>query len=212
MKKINISALTFTSILLSLVLFAISGYAQDSTKFRDLAEIKINKHPLLKVLEVHDSGLKQIEREAEDVLDHEIIKKKLSKFLGKYDLDLDYLKESDLSNLKLINSDLRYFNLKEADMHGSSLQNANLRYVNFKEANLINTNFSNANLENANLKEAKVENAIFKNADLQGVDIHEATGLTIDQLVSSKSLYKTDLPEELELKVNKIRPDLFKKP
>jgi len=212
MKIRNSFSITYANVLIALLLFVTSGYTQDSTNFRNLSEIKINNHLLVTILEVHNSELKHIESEIKQGSDNEIIKLKLSKVLQKYDLDLDCLKEADLSNLKLINTDLRYFNLKEANFKGSSLENVNLKYVNIKEANLESTNFTNANLESANLKEANVENAIFVNANLQSANMHEATGLTIEQLLLSKSLYKTVLPEKLELKVKKINSALLKSP
>jgi uncharacterized protein YjbI with pentapeptide repeats len=212
MKNFKLSAFIITSFLFSLFLFIVAAFAQESTNFRNLTHIKIDNYPLLQILEIHDIGLKQIESEVKSAPDNDYIKKELSEYLQKNDLDLECLKEADLSKLNLINIDLRFFNLKETNLSGSSLQNANLKFVNLKEANLINADFSNANLESANLKEAEVENAKFNNANLQNVDIHEATGLTIDQLLSTKSLYKTILPEKLELKIIQLRPELLKKP
>ncbi len=212
MKNFKLSAFTITSFLFLLFLFVVAVFAQDSTNFRNLVDIKIDNYSLLKILKIHDIGLKQIESEVKSAPDNEHIKEELAEYLQKNDLDLECLKEADLSKLDLINKDLRFFNLKETNLSGSSLQNANLKFVNLKEANLINADFSNANLESANLKEAEVENAKFNNANLQNVDIHEATGLTIDQLLATKSLYNTILPEKLELKVIQLRPDLLKKP
>jgi uncharacterized protein YjbI with pentapeptide repeats len=212
MKNFKLSAFIITSFLFSLFLFIVAAFAQESTNFRNLTDIKIDNYPLLKILEIHDIGLKQIESEVKSAPDNDYIKKELSEYLQKNDLDLECLKEADLSKLNLINIDLRFFNLKETNLSGSSLQNANLKFVNLKEANLINADLSNANLESANLKEAEVENAKFNNTNLQNVDIHEATGLTIDQLLATKSLYKTILPEKLELKIIQLRPELLKKP
>ena len=62
--------------------------------------------------------------------------------------------------------------------------------ANFDEACLIGCNFKDANLSKANLK--------------------TAIGLTLEQLLECKSLFKTELDTDLKLKILEIKPELFK--
>ena len=62
----------------------------------------------------------------------------------------------------------------------------------------------------ANLKEATIKNANFSNSNLAGADIHEAMGLSLKQLLTCNSLYKTKLPEDLLKLIEKEMPELIK--
>ena len=115
----------------------------------------------------------------------------MNAFLKKKNLCTEYLKEADLSNTNLKNQDLRYLNLKES--------------------NLTNTDFTNSNLKGSNLKEAKVAKAKFVNSNLAYVDIHESEGLTLNQLLACKSLFRTNLPEKISILVKNEKPELLKK-
>jgi hypothetical protein len=176
-----------------LIFFAIVvvsfGFSVESDPLREPSEIKIGKLTLDTFIKIHNSGLKTDTIDGRD--SSQKIKDNLVKYLKTKNLDIDYLKEADLTNA----------NMKSLD----------LRYLNLKEANLTNADLTNTNLEGANLKEAKVTNAKFFNSNLTNVDIHEAKDLSISQLLTCKSLYKTKLPEGYTILVKKEKPNLLKK-
>ena len=126
MKIIKFFAELYSPFLITLVIFVTSGQAKNSADFRNIAEIIFNNIQFLKIIEIHNLELKQIETETAPNSDIDVIKTALANSLKKYILHLDCFKESDLSNLNLDNIDLRYFNFKEADVQGSSQKMQNL--------------------------------------------------------------------------------------
>ena len=173
-------------------------------QLRKISEIKVGNFTLAYFLKVHNDGLKQIDI-TKNMNNSELIKNELSTYLEKNNLNINYLKEADLSNANLKDLDFRFLNLKESKLINSDFEGTNL-----KESDITNANLSSTNLMGANLKEATVKNANFSNSNLAGADIHEAVGLSLKQLLTCNSLYKTKLSEDLLKLIEKEMPELIK--
>lgn len=206
--------------------------AHDETVVRNPGEVKIGTITLSRILTIHESVLKKLAKEESEIINSDSVTMSLDAHLKKEGLSIDCLKDADLSNIDLRNADLRFLNLKEANLSRSILERANLGNVNLKEADLTEANLkssnlsesnlkeanltradlSNANLKRSNLKEANVEKARINGANLDEVDIHEAESLTIQQLLSVRSLRKAILPETLLIVIQKTNPALLGKP
>ena len=194
-------------ILFQIVVTLLFSFSESSQ--RKVSDIKVGNYSLEYILKVHADGLQKMKL-SNNTISIDLIKEKLNTYLKKNNMNIDYLKEADLSNADLKKLDFSYLNLKEANLVDSDLKNSNLEGSNLKEANLSNTNLTNTNLKGTNLKEATVKNARFLNADLTNADIHEAQGLSIKQLLSCKSLLNTKLPEDLFKSIEKQMPALLK--
>jgi uncharacterized protein YjbI with pentapeptide repeats len=205
--------------------------AQDRSALRSPGEIWVDGTALAQFLEIHNAGLMPILAKQKGHSDHTRIEAQLADFLEQRGLSLSSLKEADLSRADLRGEDLRYLNLKEAGLRGAALDDADLRNVNLKEANLRgasmesadlrDTNLKeadltdadcrNANLQKANLKEANLENTDLAGSNLRQADLHEATGLTLKQLMSARSIEDARLPEGYRVRLLEIRPEMFEK-
>ncbi len=81
------------------------------------------------------------------------------------------LRNTDISGLSLVKTDLR-----QADFSGCMMRNMDLSGANFQEAALYACDLTNANLNNtifvrADLRGARIENANLENADLESADL-----------------------------------------
>ncbi|MGB5873647.1 MAG: pentapeptide repeat-containing protein [Bacteroidota bacterium] len=205
--------------------------AQDAPRLRTPAEIWVEGTSLDQFLEIHSAGLKSLNVEEKGVSDQDRVAEALNEFLEERGLSLRFLKEADLSradlededlrylNLKeatlrgavLDGSDLRYADLKEATLQGASLKNADLRHANLKEAKLSDARLEGADLRKANLKEAQLENADFDGCNLSDVDLHEASGLTLKQLISARTIRGANLPEGYRIRLQQVEPEVFER-
>ena len=64
-------------------------------------------------------------------------------------------------------------------------------------------------LTRADLTRADLTRADLSEADLSGADLREAANLSVDQLCTARTLYRTLLDTDLKVEVKRIRPDLF---
>jgi len=205
--------------------------AQDAPRLRTPAEIWVEGTSLDQFLEIHSAGLKRLSVEEKGASDQDRVAEELNEFLEERGLSLKFLKEADLSradlededlrylNLKeaalrgavLDGSDLRYTDLKEATLRGASLKNADLRHANLKEADLSEARLEGADLRKANLKEAQLEIANFDGCDLRDVDLHEASGLTLKQLISARTIRGARLPDGYRIRLQQVAPEVFER-
>jgi hypothetical protein len=145
--------------------------------------------------------------------------------LNKVNLENSNLNSCDLSDCSMISAKLKNtrFNqsfltntrLDFADFESAHLSGANLKdsspiRANFKSANLIKANFEGSLLMEANFDEACLIGCNFKDANLSKANLKTAIGLTLEQLLECKSLFKTELDTDLKLKILEIKPELFK--
>lgn len=150
-------------------------------------------------------------------------------YLSKTNLNYVNLKNSNLNNVNLSNSNvlevnfegvrLNQANLENANMNQAILSNAYASGANFKDAFLIKAvmknaflikaNFANAYLMEADLSGAYLNGADFTEANLYKADLRGASGLTIDQLRVAKSLYLTEMEEDLKNELAKYHPELL---
>ena len=89
---------------------------------------------------------------------------------------------------------------------GANLLGRNLRYANaagafFVRADLRQADLSGADLRQADLRGARLEGAELRGTNLQGADLSFATGLTREQLTSTRLDATTRLPVELNVPV-----------
>ncbi|MCK5573916.1 MAG: pentapeptide repeat-containing protein [Bacteroidetes bacterium] len=224
-----------TTLLLPLLVLGLTLHhvprAQERSALRSPGEIWVDGTSLARFLEIHNAGLMPILAKQRGHTDHTRIEAQLADFLEQRGLSLSSLKEADLSRADLRDEDLRYLNLKEADLCGAAIDNADLRSVNLKEANLRGASMESADLrgtnmkeadltdadcrgadlETANLKEANLENADLTGSNLRKADLHEATGLTLKQLMSARSIQDARLPEGYRIRLLEISPEMFEK-
>lgn len=131
------------------------------------------------------------------------------------------ISEIDLRNCFLKNSNLMDANLKRAKLGGADFDYAELERVNLNEAvlygtslegaNLYKANLDGAYLYKANLQEASLEEASLKGAYLKSTDLRDAQ-ITVDQLSTVMSLFRTKLDPLIESEINKRFPHLLKEP
>jgi uncharacterized protein YjbI with pentapeptide repeats len=205
--------------------------AQEAPRPRGPAEIWIEGTSLDRFLEIHSAALKRLAGKEKGVSDHDRIAEALNEFLEERGLSLNFLKEADLSGTDLKDEDLRYLNLKEATLRGAlldesdlrhtnlkeatlqnaSLKHADLRYANLKEANLSDATLKEADLRKANLKEARLAGADFDGCNLSDADLREASGLTLKQLISAKTIQGTKLPQGYTIRLRQVAPEVLEK-
>lgn len=107
----------------------------------------------------------------------------------------------------LENSDLRGANLFSAKLEGAFLGNAKLQDICLHDAYL-----EDAYLNCSNLRWADFRNADLRNASFPGVDFTNAQNLTVEQLLSAKTLYMAKLPAGMEEEIRQRKPELFDNP
>ena len=122
------------------------------------------------------------------------------------------------SMANLSGANLQGANLKGVYLFGTNLEVKNLANANLSGTNLIGFEFVNADLSNANLSKANLGDADLKNANLEytifeGADLSSVINLTKAQIIKSHTLYKCDLPGNIDAKkLKKEHPKLFEKP
>lgn len=79
------------------------------------------------------------------------------------------------------------------DISGQDFSSGDYSGKSFQNATATGTNFSNSNLNNAVFRNAIVTDADFSGATINGVDFIYATGITREQVISTKSFADKDL-------------------
>ena len=152
-----------------------------------------------------------VDRLKETIIDH------------KYQLDCVVLKGAILNNSDLSDADFQGANLQNADLTNAHLQNSNfgvsknypqeiilgedvteifkLRWEKYK---IPGTSPKGTILDGANFQKA-----VLKGVDFSGVDLRQAKGLTVEQLIDVKTLYKAKLKPEIEKSLRTENPKLF---
>ena len=130
------------------------------------------------------------------------------------------LYDATLTDTTLQSADLRGAVLRGADLSAAALQGANLSPAtvpgsppgsvpkistdltdaDLREANLQDADLSSAVLQNANLTNANLTNTILRDAYLSDADLTNATGWTMEQLTSARSLKGATMPDGQILK------------
>ena len=113
--------------------------------------------------------------------------------------------------------DLRGYDLKSVDLSGANLSNANLESADLRSAILDGADLTGANLKYAylkhtKLKSAKLTNASLKGAYFQGADLSGVSGLNLDNLRETASLYNSVLDSVLMDGVKEYFPAKLKDP
>ena len=121
--------------------------------------------------------------------------------------------ETNLENSRLNQTNLENSNLNQANLNGAYASGANFRDVflikaQFKSAFLIKAKFTNAFLMEADLRDSYLMGADFENASLYKADLRGAKGLTIEQLMTAKTLYLAKFDESLQEEVKISLPEL----
>lgn len=123
-----------------------------------------------------------------------------------------------LIEINLDSSRLNQTNFENSNLNGASLRGAYASGANFQDAYLIKTvlensfliktNFRNAQLMEANLKNSYLMGTDFENASLYKADLRGAKGLTYEQLSKAKTLYMTEMDDEIREQVMEKSPQL----
>jgi uncharacterized protein YjbI with pentapeptide repeats len=150
------------------------------------------------------------------------------------DLQDAYLCGTQFDNACLVGANMKFAVAFTAYFDGADCKRANFKYSDLTTAGFIKADLTAANLENTNcaggffmdaiLKDTRLKSADlhyaqfagadFDGADLQGADLlglinFEEENLPIDQLCRTKSLYNTQLDEEILEKVKARCPHLL---
>ena len=88
---------------------------------------------------------------------------------------------------------LRSITFSDNDFSAWDFSGQNLEYSFMHDMALVGTNFANADLTDAQFVDSVFTNADFTNAIVKGAAFHNATGLTYEQLKSTKSYQDKDL-------------------
>jgi hypothetical protein len=147
--------------------------------------------------------------------------------LKKADLRYADMYQAFLVRANLRNSELRGARLREADFRKADFRGANLvqgdlrqgdfRWADFRETKLGYVNFGDADLRDAQLGFADLKNADFSDAklvgaDLRCADLRDVKNLPIEVLTKVKTLYRSQMNDDLRKKLETIDGDLFAKP
>lgn len=115
-----------------------------------------------------------------------------------------------LENANLVGFDALGANMDRSNLEGANLANAHLTGVYLEGARLASANLANAYLKRAKLMCANLGSANMNGADLRAANLQNSTGLTVEQLLKTKSLKNAiGLPTELELELRRQKPSLF---
>ncbi len=118
--------------------------------------------------------------------------------------------EAELLKVYLTGANLVEADLRRVNLTGAHLREANLLRANLRDAVLRKADLREANLREANLRGADLLRANLREADLKEADLTETKGLTVEQLLQSKTLYKVrGLPPIMEEKLRDRNPDLL---
>jgi hypothetical protein len=98
----------------------------------------------------------------------------LNRFTDELILEIDLLKNKDLTRTNLSGANLSGANLSGANLSGANLSGADLSWANLSGANLSGANLSGANLSGADLTRANLTGANLSRADLTGADLTRA--------------------------------------
>ena len=117
--------------------------------------------------------------------------------------------EVNFSNTRLNQTNFENSNLNQANLNGAYASGANLKdafliKAQFENAFLIKANLNNAYLMEANLRGAYLMGADLENANLYKADLTGAKGLTVEQLLSAKTLYLAKLDPALQLELDSV--------
>jgi uncharacterized protein YjbI with pentapeptide repeats len=193
-----------------IVLLFFCGGPPSKAQLKDPANVTVeqkNLNEYLAALRSVHIDLGNPGKEPEEVKNHSI---QIEYFIEAEGYRMNLLHHADLSHVNLSKCDLRFLNMGEANFSGTILDKADLRYSNMKECDFTGASLVGADFTEADLKEANFTGADLTKAVFDGADMHEATGLTVAQLLSCKSLSKTKLPEPLLAEVQKENPKLLK--
>ena len=108
---------------------------------------------------------------------------------------------TSFNNVKIIECSMDYIKLKNGKMRSSYLDD-----VSFEKAELDDTDFHSTVFTNCNFK-----NSSLQGCNMERTDLRKSRELTIEQLLSCKSLKYARLDEELEIEIRAIRPELLGK-
>ncbi len=145
--------------------------------------------------------------DAESVRDHRGM---INFEMDEWGYDMALFRSADFSNLDLTKAAFNYITLSYANLSGSKLEKAKFRFAllqetDFSKASLIGTDFTNANLNTADFTGADLSGTIFK-----GARMGQAKGLTVEQLLKTKTLSLSKLPDELYEEIKSKNPKLVK--
>ena len=123
-----------------------------------------------------------------------------------------HLEGAKLNNANLEGAELYFANLEGAELYDAHLESANLNRANLKGAELRNAHFEGARLFATNLEGANLSDAHLKGARLFESYLEAAGFLTVDQLCSTGTLYRSRIDPEFITQVNQQCPETLKNP
>jgi hypothetical protein len=127
------------------------------------------------------------------------------------------IRRTDLRNVNLIGMHLEAAILVESNFRRAGLYRTHLEEANLAGANLTGADLSEAHLEGAFLWGAQLQGADLSEAHLDGAsfreaDLRDATGLTLKQLATVRTLYEAVLHASLMEQIQRQYAHLLQKP
>jgi uncharacterized protein YjbI with pentapeptide repeats len=117
-------------------------------------------------------------------------------------LEHSNLQNADLRDANLANANLRLANLQNAYLWSAKLMSADLSDAQGARAILIEADLRGANVRQANLRGAILRGANFSGADISGADVREVSGLSADQVCSTKAHRNLIMDQSLSAEVD----------
>ncbi len=117
-------------------------------------------------------------------------------------LEHSNLETADLRDANLNNAHLRLANLQNAYLWSAKLMSADLSDAQGPRAILIEADLRGANLKQANLRGAILRGANLSGADISGADVREVSGLSADQVCSTKAHRNLIMDQSLSAEVD----------
>jgi uncharacterized protein YjbI with pentapeptide repeats len=122
-----------------------------------------------------------------------------------------HLENARLLGVRLEDASLWDACLDEADLRGAHLERTHLLNASLQRANLPDSYLNVAFLRDADLQGADLLRAHFEGADLTSANLQDATGLSIEQLATAKTLYGAKLNPHLITQIQQQYPHLLEK-
>ena len=180
------------------------GWSEPEAKFRIVGNIKRLLRLGAKNLDLNNCFLKGTNLDKANLS---------SVNLHKANLSESELIGVDMTDAFLLFTDLLYAKMTCAKLNKAELSRADLSNAKLVEADLSSANLFCTKLTNVNLAGAKLFKANLSGANLSGANLSGANGLTLEQLLQAKTLYKANgLPLEIEKELREKKPQLFIKP
>lgn len=184
-------------------LYRIQQYDAIQIEFRRLTNKLISRN--VKYIDLHSCYLEGIHF---DFLNYRI--KHLCR-VEHYLLDLDNanLNNCNFFMVNMSSSSLNQCICQNADFHKANISSSSLNGANFEGSSFCDADLSGSTIINSNLANCDLRRSNFTNAILAGSNLENVKNLTLEQLLTAKSLYEVKMDPLLLEEIKRMKPSLF---